>query len=191
MKKLILLGLGAGLLAALPAAADGYADRTYTKGPSALSPHEKEVRTVTVHRTYDVQPPTHCYSGCGHYQRGATYTTAPVVTQRYTRTYTRLAPPDCYHTAPTVTYTQTYHGHGAHHGHHGHGAHHTYTYDSAHSGASSYGYTGGVTSFQRGSTTYSYAPRARTYSYGAQHLDRGKAWSHYDHGWKSKTNSRR
>lgn len=186
MKRFILLGLGAGLLAALPAAADGYADRTYTKGPSALSPHEKEVRVVTVERSSEKHAETGCYTSCCCYQRGATYTTEPVVTRRYTRTYTRLAPPDCSHAGTTVSYYEGQHGDGGHHGHHSHGAHHSYSYDSR----SSHSHSGGATSYYRSSPTYSYAPRRETYSYSAQHLDRGKAWAHYDHGWKSKTNTR-
>ena len=173
-------------LFALPAAADGYATpRPTTAAPSPLNPHEKQVRIVKIHKESTGHGYTGCPSSCGSYNHSRTYMTEPVVTRRYTRTYTRLAPPACSHSG------------GYHHPHHYPGYHSSHSYDSARSYSYSTPNQHGHHAYSSGgSTAYhgsSYRAPRYTYSYtqAVPHTDRDKAWAHYDDGWKGKTNSGR
>ena len=91
MRLEILTGAVLAAAFALPASADGY--ETGYASTSKYSHHGTSGYVTT-----PVQPACCC---CANRVHTTTYVTEPVVTNRYTRTYTRLAPPDCYHTGHT------------------------------------------------------------------------------------------
>ncbi|WP_300376174.1 hypothetical protein [Henriciella sp.] len=161
MQKAFILGLGLTVISALPAFADGYENAPPPNpGPEPLSPHEQEThyydRDVYVERA----PSTVTYTSsacccCAPVTYGRTYVTEPVTVRRYTRTYTRIAPPDCYHT----------HSHG-----HGHHEYHHESYDRDVSYYSSEAYP---------------VRQEQYSSYRSWHNDRAAAWAHYDRGWRN------
>lgn len=211
MQKFLVTGLGLVALLALPAMADGYeTGKKAQRGPAPLAPHAKHVE---VHKI-EVQPPhmrqqacvtSCCYSACPTISYGRTYVTEPVVTRQYTRTYTRMAPPDCVHTSSSY-YAPHYREHHSTHDHHSHEKYH-----SRHHGQADYGrsytttvqparpaYPSGpvyeedtvIWESSAGQRHQGYRP-AQTSYHQPQHLDRGQAWAHYDHSWKSRTNQGR
>lgn len=173
MRRLVLTGAFMAGAMALPALADGYATTsTYSHHGSA---------------GYVTAPAASSCCCCAKRVHATTYVTAPVVTNRYTRTYTRLAPPDCYHTDHT--------GH----------AHTQYTTSSVQSSQSyyaqssyaqsSYGQSGYATGGEAyGEGYYDDAYYGDEYyddgyyeaapAYGYVHADREDPWAHYDGGWK-------
>lgn len=180
MRKSILVSAGLLALAAFPAMADGYRNAPPpNRGPEALTPQEREAsRESEVHVVKIIREtaPAYTSSACcccqpvtyGHH----TYTTEPVVTRRYTRTYTRMAPPDC--------------GHDGHHRHHGHHAHHRDAYYPPHQ-ASAYSeraYAEPI--YEENSVIWSSGGReTMPPAYGAVHNDRAEPWAHYDRGWRN------
>lgn len=105
MKRSAILALAtASLLTGLSAHADGYKDAPPpNRGPEPLSPESttyhpgKPDRTVKIIREIYYEPTcrTSCCS-CGPVSYRSTYVTEPVEVRHYTRTYTRMAPPqDC------------------------------------------------------------------------------------------------
>ena len=186
------LGLAAGL--ALPAAADGY--QTYS-----VSPQTSYERGVQVTRTYPTQSACQtscCYSACSRPTHTRTYVTKPVVTRTYTSSYTRLAPPDCYHPGTST------HDHSAHSSRsyvtsqassgtyqqpsaYISGNSYAHDYDAAHAGDGYDSYYDGYDEVYDDGGYYEPQSYADDYGYAynvAIHDDRDRAWAHYDHGWR-------
>ena len=158
---------GAGFVAALfvmPAAADGYR-------------HSAPATSYGYDRQTAASPACVTSCCCGHQVR--TYTTAPVV-RHYTKTYTRLAPPDCYHTGDA--------GYGSYASGYETGSSYStsrattrYAYEDRydHAGVGTYAYEDGYYAEDDYGDAGYYRPYPAT-SYGAElSLDRENPWNGY------------
>lgn len=158
MRLEILTGAMLAAAFALPASADGY-ETSY----ATTSTYSQSGSTGYV--TAPAQSACCC---CARRVHTTTYVSEPVVTNRYTRTYTRLAAPDCYHT--------THSGH----------EHTAYSYSS--DAVGQIGYAAQDKYYDEGDYDdhyYDDVYDAPAPSYGvAIHADREDPWAHYDHGWK-------
>ena len=181
MQKAFILGFGLMAASALPALADGYENAPPPNpGPDPLAPHEREYHHERDARVVYEPEVTYTSSSCcccAPVTYGRTYVTEPVTIRRYTRTYTRLAPPDCYRTY------EHEHDH-----HRGHRESYYEDYDSdVRYYSSSQSYSGrpvyrenSVIWAREGYDTYDEA------SYGgAWHNDRAAPWAHYYSGWRN------
>ncbi len=202
MQKFLITGLGLAALLTFPAMADGYeTGKTAQRGPAPLAPHAKEVEVVKVIHEARTPVQHYCNTGCPTVSYGHTYVTEPVTTRQYTRSYTRMAAPDCRYV--TSSYPAPHH---STHGRRGHNKYHSHHHGQVNYGP---GYASGV---QYASPAYSSGPvyeegtviwqsengqhdhgyrTQQTSSYQPSHADRGQAWAHYDHSWKRRTNQGR
>lgn len=167
MRRLILTGAMMAAATAMPAFADGYATTT-TYSHQATS-------------GYTTAPAAPSCCCCANRVSTRTYVTQPVVTKRYVRTYTRLAPPDCYHT------DHTGHAHTAYSG--SYESNQSYTASSAYAesgyatGGAVYG-EGAYDDAYYGDEYYDDGYYEPAPAYGYVHADREDPWAHYDSGWK-------